>query len=258
MTTGSTCRCGPRQSHMFIAEAARTRRHDRRRAVSSRPELIEEPGFVAHGWCIDVAQGETLTVEKVVALHTSRDHAISEPALAARTRSRRPAGSPSCSGATCSPGISCGAGSTSRCQASPRPELALRVHIFHLLQTVSPNSIGLDCGVPARGLHGEAYRGHIFWDELFVFPLLNLRLPVLTRSMLDYRFRRLARPAGRRARRTARRHVPVAERQRRPGGDPDDAPQPPVRAVAARQLPPAAPHRHRRRLQRVELLPGHR
>ena len=28
-----------------------------------------------------------------------------------------------------------------------------------------------------RGLHGEAYRGHIFWDELFIFPVLNLRLP---------------------------------------------------------------------------------
>jgi alpha,alpha-trehalase len=52
-------------------------------------------------------------------------------------------------------------------------------------------------------LHGEAYRGHVFWDELFIFPVLNLRLPVLTRSMLDYRFRRLA-PARRAARREGR------------------------------------------------------
>ena len=36
-------------------------------------------------------------------------------------------------------------------------------------------------GVPARGLHGEAYRGHVFWDELFVLPFLNLRLPELAR-----------------------------------------------------------------------------
>ena len=46
-------------------------------------------------------------------------------------------------------------------------------------------------GVPARGLHGEAYRGHVFWDELFIFPFLNLRLPMLTRSLLEYRYRRL-------------------------------------------------------------------
>jgi alpha,alpha-trehalase len=40
-------------------------------------------------------------------------------------------------------------------------------------------------------LHGEAYRGHIFWDEVFILPYLNLRLPVLTRSLLMYRYRRL-------------------------------------------------------------------
>ena len=67
----------------------------------------------------------------------------------------------------------------------------LRLHLLHLLQTVSLNSSDLDVGVPARGLHGEAYRGHIFWDELFIFPVLNLRLPTITRSLLGYRYRRL-------------------------------------------------------------------
>lgn len=67
----------------------------------------------------------------------------------------------------------------------------LRLHIFHLLQTVSLKSMDLDVGVPARGLHGEAYRGHIFWDEMFIFPFLNLRIPELTRSLLMYRYRRL-------------------------------------------------------------------
>ncbi len=41
----------------------------------------------------------------------------------------------------------------------------LHLHVFHILQTVSPNSVDLDAGVGARGLHGEAYRGHVFWDE---------------------------------------------------------------------------------------------
>jgi len=67
----------------------------------------------------------------------------------------------------------------------------LNVHVFHLLQTVSPNTADLDAGAPARGLHGEAYRGHIFWDEVFILPYLNLRMPVLTRSLLLYRYRRL-------------------------------------------------------------------
>ncbi|MCW8196437.1 glycoside hydrolase family 65 protein [Proteobacteria bacterium 005FR1] len=69
--------------------------------------------------------------------------------------------------------------------------VALRFHAFHLLQTVSPHSVVLDTGVPARGWHGEAYRGHIFWDDMFVFPFLNFRFPDLARSLLLYRCRRL-------------------------------------------------------------------
>jgi trehalose/maltose hydrolase-like predicted phosphorylase len=77
----------------------------------------------------------------------------------------------------------------------------LNLHVFHLLQTVSEHTIDLDVGVPARGLHGEAYRGHIFWDELFIFPFLNLRFPELTRALLRYRARRL--PEAREAARAA-------------------------------------------------------
>ncbi|WFR74634.1 hypothetical protein P9209_18560 [Prescottella defluvii] len=72
-----------------------------------------------------------------------------------------------------------------------RSRQAANVHIFHVLQTLSPHTADLDVGVPARGLHGEAYRGHVFWDDLFVFPLLNMRLPELTRALLLYRYRRL-------------------------------------------------------------------
>ncbi|WLQ32390.1 glycosyl hydrolase family 65 protein [Streptomyces castrisilvae] len=77
----------------------------------------------------------------------------------------------------------------------------LRLHLFHLLQTLSPHTAELDAGVPARGLHGEAYRGHIFWDELFVLPHLNLHFPEVARALLMYRHRRL--PAARAAARDA-------------------------------------------------------
>ncbi|MGW5345631.1 glycoside hydrolase family 65 protein [Streptomyces sp. HUAS TT3] len=77
----------------------------------------------------------------------------------------------------------------------------LRLHAFHVLQTLSPHTAELDAGVPARGLHGEAYRGHVFWDELFVLPHLALHFPETARALLMYRHRRLpaAREAARRA-----------------------------------------------------------
>jgi alpha,alpha-trehalase len=70
-------------------------------------------------------------------------------------------------------------------------ETVLHLHVFHLLQTVSPHSTVLDVGVPARGWHGEAYRGHVFWDEMFIFPFLNLQRPWLASALLDYRRERL-------------------------------------------------------------------
>jgi len=85
--------------------------------------------------------------------------------------------------------------------ATADAQLKLRLHILHLLQTASAHSVDMDVGVPPRGWHGEAYRGHIMWDELFIFPYLTLRMPVLTRALLSYRFRRLdeARRAAREA-----------------------------------------------------------
>ena len=67
----------------------------------------------------------------------------------------------------------------------------LRLHLYHLLISASKNNKNLDASVTARGLHGEAYRGHIFWDELFILPFYDIHYPKTARSLLMYRYRRL-------------------------------------------------------------------
>lgn len=67
----------------------------------------------------------------------------------------------------------------------------VRLHLFHMMVAASPHHAGLDSGIPPRGLHGEAYRGHIFWDELYILPLYNLHFPEVVKSVLMYRYRRL-------------------------------------------------------------------
>lgn len=70
----------------------------------------------------------------------------------------------------------------------------LRLHTYHLLSSASPFSNEknkLDVSVTARGLHGEAYRGHIFWDEIFIFPFYIMHFPNTARQLLLYRYRRL-------------------------------------------------------------------
>ncbi len=68
----------------------------------------------------------------------------------------------------------------------------LRLHIFHMMVTISPHNVNIDAGIPARGLHGEAYRGHIFWDEIYILPFYYMHFPEAARSVLMYRYNRLA------------------------------------------------------------------
>jgi trehalose/maltose hydrolase-like predicted phosphorylase len=79
-----------------------------------------------------------------------------------------------------------------RVRADREVQRLLRLHASHVLQVCSRHTADLDAGVPARGLNGEAYRGHVFWDELYVHPFLTVRLPEVTRGLLMYRYRRLA------------------------------------------------------------------
>ncbi|MDJ0514181.1 MAG: beta-phosphoglucomutase family hydrolase [Methyloceanibacter sp.] len=146
-------------------------------------------------------EGQAVYVEKVAAYFNSKDHAITEPlaeAVALVQRTNRMADLVHAHSRAwrqlweqCDIQIKTSNGAA---------QLRLRLHVFHLLQTVH-HALGADVGVPPRGWHGESYRGHIMWDELFIFPYINLRMPDVTRALLLYRYRRLheARRAAREA-----------------------------------------------------------
>ena len=180
------------QSEVRIAEAARTRIWLDEEPVSLERRTVEKPGYIGHEMAMDVEPQDRVAIEKVVTLFTSKDRSISEPWVEACALSGRIGSFNELLDAHTRDwshlwkrfllDLEDGGGLTL---------LTLRLHIFHLLQTTSRNTLDLDVGVPARGLHGEAYRGHVFWDELFIFPYLNLHLPELVRSLLLYRYRRL-------------------------------------------------------------------
>jgi trehalose/maltose hydrolase-like predicted phosphorylase/beta-phosphoglucomutase-like phosphatase (HAD superfamily) len=189
------------QSYVRVALAARTRLLRDGQAVQTDRRLVTEPGFVAHELAFELEQGRPATVEKIVALYTSRDRAISESRVDACQ---------AVAGAVDFAGLLArheGAWNSlwnrfdiQLDSANEWTETVLHLHIFHLLQTVSPHTVHLDVGIPARGWHGEAYRGHVFWDEVFIFPFLNFQRPILAAALLDYRHARLdaARSAARR------------------------------------------------------------
>ena len=184
------------QSEIAIAQAARTRFSLDGEELSLERRSSEADGYVSQAVAIELRQGQAVEVEKLVALYTSRDKAISNCVLAAQTAIERVEGFGTLKASQAEAWAylwdQCDIVMSNGPADVIDPTLAiLRLHIFHLLQTASPNSRDLDVGIPPRGLHGEAYRGHIFWDEVFIFPFLNLRLPEITRGLLLYRYRRL-------------------------------------------------------------------
>ena len=184
------------QSQVRIAQAARTRIFRDGEPVRVERRIIEDADYIAQEFAIDVAEGSRVSVEKVISLFTSRNPAVSECGLAAREAVTH---ADSFHNLVKSHAMAWAhlwrRFNVEFEHADPAEgdttERILRLHVFHLLQTTSTNTMDIDVGVPSRGWHGEAYRGHILWDELFIFPLLNLRLPAITHALLMYRHRRL-------------------------------------------------------------------
>jgi len=184
------------QSNLHVAQAARTKAFIDGKPLEVRRRVIEEPGYIGQDLEVDVREGEELVLEKLASLHTSRDHAISECGLEARKAIVRAGRFKE----VMAEHVLAWKHLWRRFDVHIRPAdpgfrlnvpMLLRLNMFHLLQAVSPNSIGLDIGVPARGWTGEAYQGHVFWDELFIFPFFSYRMPEISRALLMYRYRRL-------------------------------------------------------------------
>jgi trehalose/maltose hydrolase-like predicted phosphorylase len=180
-----------RQSRIHVAVAARTLVLSEGEPPSVRRRLYQMEDYIQQVLSFEVAQGRAMRIEKLVSFFTSRDAAISEPLGAA---AKAVLDYPSFEEAlehhrrawdqlweACD----------LRLPDDERVQFLLRFHISHILQVCSPKTAELDAGVVARGLNGEAYRGHVFWDELYVFPFLNFRLPRVSRHLLMYRSRRL-------------------------------------------------------------------
>ncbi|HIY91824.1 glycoside hydrolase family 65 protein [Companilactobacillus sp. HBUAS56275] len=68
----------------------------------------------------------------------------------------------------------------------------LRLNSFHMTIAAQEHANkDLDASVGSRGLTGEGYRGHIFWDELFDMNFYLLHYPDLVKDLIMYRYNRL-------------------------------------------------------------------
>ncbi len=62
---------------------------------------------------------------------------------------------------------------------------ALRWNLFQILQAAARAE---GSGIPAKGLTGQTYEGHYFWDtEIYVLPFLTYTAPRIARNLLRFR-----------------------------------------------------------------------
>jgi alpha,alpha-trehalose phosphorylase len=66
---------------------------------------------------------------------------------------------------------------------------AIRFNLFHIIQAAGRADT---TGVAAKGLTGQAYEGHYFWDtEIYVMPFLIYTNPRIAKNLLSFRYRML-------------------------------------------------------------------
>jgi len=74
-------------------------------------------------------------------------------------------------------------------EATSRPlgeiQQAMRWNLFQILQAAARAE---RTGIPAKGLTGQTYEGHYFWDtEIYVLPFLTYTAPHIARNLLRFR-----------------------------------------------------------------------
>jgi kojibiose phosphorylase len=143
--------------------------------------------------------GQTVTLEKVTTVFTSRDEKI--PAQAAQDKLRQQPSYATLLSAQEAAWDEVWRSSDVVIEGDTKAQFAIRYNLFQLL--ISAPRHDNTVSIPAKTLSGFAYRGHVFWDtEIFALPFLIFTQPALARNLLTYRYhtlngaRRKARESG--------------------------------------------------------------
>ena len=138
------------------------------------------------------APGETVRMDKIVAICTSRDpdhpaqETLHDRCRAVLAEHRAAGGFDTI--ITASRAVWTRLWDDCDCEVvgNTRYTRALRFSVYHLLIAANPEDPTVNIG--ANALSGERYRGHVFWDtEIFMLPFFILTQPDTARALLRYR-----------------------------------------------------------------------
>lgn len=145
-------------------------------------------------WNIDLRVGETLRLDRLVLVYSSRDTDSPASLAMQHMRAALDRGADALIADHTAAWAARWMDSDIRIEGDGTAQKALRFACYHLIAAANPDEERTSVG--ARALSGAAYKGHVFWDtEIFMLPFYVFTHPATARALLMYRYHTL--PAAR-------------------------------------------------------------
>ena len=141
-------------------------------------------------WSWETGLGEAVRLDRIITVFTSRDGVNPAKAALSHLATTRTRGFPPAAQAHFDAWHRKWGAADVRIVGDKQAQRALRFACYHLISAVNPADEYVS--ICARGLTGEAYRGHVFWDtEIYMLPFYVFTDPLSARSLLMYRYHTL-------------------------------------------------------------------
>jgi len=179
------------QSKVKIAETSKLLVSINNQPVNPIYEVEITESKVANEFELNCFENQIITIEKIVSIYSSKDFGIENPLISAKNDLEQLKSFNEVLTMSEDAWKKLWEEMDIEIDGDRKSQMLLRLHLYHLMVSASPHNKNIDASFTARGLHGEAYRGHIFWDELFIIPFYNIHFPEVAKASLLYRYHRL-------------------------------------------------------------------
>ncbi|WP_193198998.1 beta-phosphoglucomutase [Nostoc sp. MG11] len=173
-----------RNSRIEIGMAARTTISGTEAAL----QFNSAPGYPTTSTTFFATSQQTVTIEKIVTVFTSRE--IETPVAAAQEKLAHLPDYTTLLNAHRNAWDEVWQQSDILIEGDSTAAFAVRYNLFQLLIAASRHDEKVS--IPAKTLSGFGYRGHVFWDtEIFILPFFTYVQPAIARNLLSYRYHTL-------------------------------------------------------------------
>ena len=160
------------------------------KAEATKSRQRHPTDHVDERWSWEAGLGETVCLDRVVAVYTSRDVADPADTTRAHVAMSQERGVPALARDHVDAWSRRWDAAEVQIVGDDEAQRALRFAVYHLVAAANPDDEHASIG--ARGLTGQDYRGHVFWDtEIYMLPFYLFTDPPAARALLMYRYHTL-------------------------------------------------------------------